>query len=119
MTVRAKFYISELTQYPGAAGGKVKLGAATRGARNADWASATPSGTLELNINNPAAFDFFVDLLARSKDLGFAPEVDIIMSASGDMEPHAFEPFERANHYVNGRCAACGGDQDAPLHTSA
>ncbi len=118
MSVRAKFYISEVTQYPGPAGGKVTLGAATRGARNADWASATPSGTIELNINNPAAFDFFVDLLARSKGLGFAPEVDVVLEASADTEPHAFQEFERADHYVNGRCVACGGDADAPLHVA-
>lgn len=56
MSVRAKFYVAEKTEYPGGST-KLVMRAVSRGDVNAVWSSATPSGTLEMNITNRPAFD--------------------------------------------------------------
>lgn len=55
--VRAKMYVSGLdfTTW----GTTVKLQAVTRGEDNKQWAAATPSGTLTLQIKNQGAADQF------------------------------------------------------------
>ena len=59
MSVRARFYISEINKKaynPGAA--EVKLTAVSRGDQNKQWASATPAGTVTLTATvtgQPAA----------------------------------------------------------------
>ncbi len=115
MNVKAKFYVQSVTK-SSAEGGQVTLGAAVRGARNTDWAAATPSGTITMHVNNPAAFDFFEALLVRP---GMYPEVDITFAASIDSEgDHAFEASP-AGHYNAGRCAACGAMAEAHKATAA
>ena len=57
MTIRAKFFVTEVakTTY----GGRVKLSAVTRGQDNKIWASATPSGSIEMSIRNELAIEQF------------------------------------------------------------
>ncbi len=129
MSVRAKFYVASITQRPGVGGGEVTLAATARGARNAMWASATPSGSMTMTINNPAAFDFFAGLVAASRG-GSQPEVfiDITPATDGQVgDGHAFEVADvPETHYAHGNCAACGMPKegtvfgsDTPYHPSA
>lgn len=127
MGVIAKFYIDRLVLQPGVGGGQVVLKAAARGARNAQWAAASPSGELTMQINNPEAFDWFRDLLERSRptDPGQAtivPEVFIRIDAANDGQAGDGHKFEASdvpeNHYNAGKCAQCGFAADAVLHVS-
>lgn len=66
MTVRAKFYVYEVTK--GTYGGKVVLQVVSRGDDNKQWASATPAGRIEMTIKNDLAIaefdvskEYFVD----------------------------------------------------------
>lgn len=57
--VSLRFYVSEITYGPGETPSNVKvvlLPAYAQGA-NAEWASATPSGRIELNVGNPPAIE--------------------------------------------------------------
>lgn len=57
MAVRCKFYVHSVTQSVN--GGQVTLFPVTRGAENREWASASPSGKIELTILNQVAVDEF------------------------------------------------------------
>lgn len=63
MTVRAKFFVGSVTKMASQGGNwsavEVKLEAA-RGDDNKDWAQATPSGELRMQIDNPEAASQFV-----------------------------------------------------------
>lgn len=115
MTVRGKFFVAEVRKRPGK-GGVVQLSAASRGARNATWASASPSGTIELTINNPDAFAFFEQILdgAGVDKHGYShyPEVFVDFTPCYDGYPGDGHDFELADvpegHYCHGKCAACG-----------
>jgi hypothetical protein len=61
MSVRAKFYVSEVTKsyYPNTTDrANVKLNA-VMDADNKTWAKYTPSGSITLSIDNPAAVEQF------------------------------------------------------------
>ncbi len=61
MSVTARFFVAETTRYAyNADATKVILSPATRGEENKQWAAATPSGRIEMTINNGAASDQFV-----------------------------------------------------------
>lgn len=116
--VRAKFYISGLKLYPGQnAGGEVFLNAVSRGDRNKDWATATPSGELRMTVNNPSGFKWFEDMMATSRATGKQPEVFIDISHSTDGWPgdgHKFRAAEAAEgEYLHGMCGECGQALDA------
>lgn len=74
MAVRAKFFCSEVarTTY----GGRVKLNAVTRGEDNKKWASATPSGSIEMTIKNELAVEFF--------DVGEEYFIDFTLAPKGE-----------------------------------
>lgn len=62
MSVTAKFYCAEITETAWAPGArKVILQPVTRGEDNKSWAAATPSGRIELQIQNPLAAEQFVN----------------------------------------------------------
>lgn len=72
MSVSARFFVAEVTRFaynPGAT--KVVLRASTRGEENKAWSSATPSGTIELNITNPAASEWFEKRIGQDTALVF------------------------------------------------
>lgn len=58
--VRAKFNVSEITKYGNGGGGKVVLGAVTgHSEENKKFWQYTPSGRIEIWIDNPEAFKAF------------------------------------------------------------
>lgn len=57
MAVRCKFFCHSVTQSVN--GGQVVLFPVTRGEENREWASASPSGKIELTILNQLAVDEF------------------------------------------------------------
>ena len=117
MSVRAKFYVQEVIKR-GGPGGEVRLGAATRGARNTEWSQATPSGSMTMQINNPPAFEFFEQLLARNAEFGHYPEVDIEIAVSADNgRDHEFQASPDG-HYNAGRCVACGASEEGHRATA-
>lgn len=79
MSVKARFYISEVTRRaynPDHV--QVTLQAAGRGEENKDWAAATPSGQIQMTINNPAAASFFGDRLGKDVTLTFEAAEDTL-----------------------------------------
>lgn len=116
-TVRAKFNIKSIELTPGNQGGKIVLQAVSRGDRNADWAAATPSGTIEMYVNNPDGFAWFLDRLQAQREVGRYPEVFVDFSDSVDGwvgDGHKFREAEvPSGHYVSGSCGACGYAKDA------
>lgn len=58
MSVRCKMFVQEIAQTTW--GGRVKMSVVSRGQDNKEWASATPSGSLELTIRNELALEQFV-----------------------------------------------------------
>jgi hypothetical protein len=85
--VHARFYVAEatLTAYGPKGSGKIKLQAVSRGDQNKQWAEATPAGTVEMSINNPAAFAWFAGLIGDDLALTFVP-VPVLRPDDG----HAF-----------------------------
>jgi hypothetical protein len=59
MTVRAKFYVSDLQNPEGATAAQVSLNAVCRGVENAIWSQATPSGSITMYVKNDPAFEQF------------------------------------------------------------
>lgn len=56
MAVVAKFFVQTITEHASMKGAKqVVLMPVTRGEENKEWAKWTPSGRLEMTINNEAA----------------------------------------------------------------
>lgn len=117
MGVRAKFNISKIELSPGNAGGLVRLQAVSRGERNADWASATPVGSIEMQVNNPDGFAWFHDLLQQNRETGRYPEVFVDFTVASDGwagDGHTFrEASVPENHYGAGKCGECGFALDA------
>lgn len=73
MSVAARFWVDEITTRaynPDHV--SVTLRAAGRGEGNKEWAQATPTGTIELTITNPAAADWFKERQGQDVALTFA-----------------------------------------------
>jgi len=65
MKVRAKFFVNAIEQYAAPAdSGSVKLCANnSKEGDNKDWSMYTPSGSIQMMITNPSAFEFFKQAL--------------------------------------------------------
>lgn len=63
MPIRAKFRVSSITTYAGFTGKQIKLNAVYDDGipENARFAKYTPSGQIEITIDNPPASDQFVN----------------------------------------------------------
>lgn len=60
MGVRAKFEVQSVAQVSWSPTARiVRLSATSKGDKNGDWAKYTPSGTLEMQIDNPSAAEWF------------------------------------------------------------
>lgn len=106
--VRAKFYVSGI--HIESWGANIELTAVSRGARNADWSSATPSGSIKLTVTNPAAIAQYVAAL-RHKG---GPEFFVDFTHAPIAWPedgHRFVPSPEG-HYNHPRCAECGQPED-------
>lgn len=85
MAVESRWYVAELTYQahdPQAA--KLKLSAVVRGPENAAWAAATPSGTIEMYVNNPKAAQWFRDRQVARE------EISGIFDVAGEVEDRKF-----------------------------
>lgn len=71
-TITARFYVAAITSRAKASNHTVVLQPAYANGKNADWAVATPSGRIELEVNNPAANEVFTEWLAAGHDLHIA-----------------------------------------------
>lgn len=99
MSVRAKFYVSNLENPEGAAAAQVQLHAVCRGVENAMWAQATPAGSITMHVKNDPAFEQF--------EKGAEYEVTfrkVAKPAPGD--GHAIVPA--ANMHGGVVCEVCG-----------
>ena len=67
--VRAKFRVTGIELYESPEGsGNVKLTAGNdKEGDNVDWSKWTPSGTIQMMITNPEAFNVFKDALHNKK----------------------------------------------------
>ena len=109
MSVAARFYVAEVTKTSSGpnGSGRVVLVAVSRGDQNRAWASATPSGRIEMTINNPPAFKWFEDLLA-----GSGSDVDILFTAAqiaqpGDGHPYRVSLAQEGTAYGPPYCGDC------------
>lgn len=118
---RAKFYLSGLTLLPGKdAGIQVALQAVSRGDRNADWATATPVGSMTMTINNVAAAEQWDAFMREARATGKQPEVFIDIYPSEDGwagDGHKFRPGEGKEGTIYGpsNCGECGQAIDSPV----
>jgi hypothetical protein len=70
-----RFYVAEMTRYAGHDNVKVTLKPAyNNGKGNEDWATATPSGDMWINVNNPSAVKFYEDCMADKADIHITME---------------------------------------------
>jgi hypothetical protein len=69
MTIRAKFHVTSIEMFSQPAdSGTVKLTAGNdKEGDNIDWSKWTPSGSVQMMITNPAAFQFFKDAMQAGK----------------------------------------------------
>lgn len=104
--VRGKFFPAEVTEYPGGEGGKVIFRAVSRGAVNASFSKATPSGTIEMHVSNPDAFAKFQDGVRRKVEY----YVDFTEATPQAGDGHTFV-VSPEGHYTHPRCAECGGEK--------
>lgn len=111
MSVTAKMYLAETTrQAYNPEHKQVKLACVTRGTQNASWASATPVGSMELTINNPAAAKFF-DI---DEDVDYIISIEKVKRyVAGD--GHAFDEDTsiKEGHYQFKGCKHCGAREEA------
>ena len=120
MKTRAKFYVSGLTLLPGQPGVQVNLQAVGRGDRNAEWAAATPSGSMQMTINNPVAAQAWEDFMQESRRTGKQPELFIDLYPATDGwagDGHQFRPGTGASgtSYDARYCGECGMTADADV----
>lgn len=118
MRTRAKFYVTGLELLPGQDAGVIlKMSAVCRGDRNAEWATATPMGTLSMTINNKVAAQHWIDFMASARATGKSPEFFLDLEPSTDGWPgdgHLFRAADVAEGYYGfGTCGECGLALDA------
>jgi hypothetical protein len=116
MSVRAKFYIRSVTAIAGGDTdtGSVELQPVSRGAANAAWSSATPSGLITLTTTNPNAWRWYRDRLGREV------YVDFTDPPEGALDPaaHAFVASGiPEGNYGHTLCQSCGQPEDAHVPT--
>lgn len=75
MRIRAKFHVVSKTQYHGGSGNVVLQAVTNTSEENKTFWKYTPSGKIEMGIDNPAAFDalilgaeYYVDFTKAEKD---------------------------------------------------
>lgn len=68
-TVTARFYVSEITRRRNAGNATIVLFPAYANGANAEWATATPSGKIELQVNAEGATKVFTDWFEQGLDL--------------------------------------------------
>lgn len=105
MTVKAKFYCSNVQTFDGATASSVTLGAVCRGVENAQWSSATPAGNITMSILNDLATAQFKK--GQEYEVTFEP-----VDAPAEGDGHQVEPVKTKHGYVV--CGRCGGYPTLP-----
>jgi hypothetical protein len=111
MSVAARFYVAEITQSAhgpkGAAA--VKLQAVSRGDQNRQWAEATPSGTITMQINAAEAAAWFFGRLGEDVSVLFeaAP-----IAVPGDGHPYRASEAAPGTYYAAPKCGDCLGAKE-------
>jgi hypothetical protein len=87
MAVVARFYVQTVTKKAFNTGAlNVILAPVTRGQENKSWASATPSGRIELTIQNESAAKWFDDRLAKEVAITFEDRPEICALCPDEVE---------------------------------
>lgn len=119
MRLKAKFYVAGVTLLPGTQGVKLSLSAVSRGDRNAQWAQATPTGSVEMVINNPAAAAQVEEFMQAARRTNRQPEVFLDIAPSTDGWPSDGHRFRLADIpegiYGHGNCGECGMPKDGTI----
>lgn len=72
MAVKARFFVASTQRFSYNRDAiTVRLQAVSRGEENKEWASATPSGTVEMSITKGPAADWFANRLGEEVVLTF------------------------------------------------
>lgn len=98
MSIKAKFYVASVEHFAGG-GSRIRMQVVSRGAENKEWASATPSGQLEISLSTKATAQF---VLGKEYYLTF----DLAEPAPVPGDGHAPEPYDMG--YGSTCCAKCG-----------
>lgn len=70
--ITARFHVAEITSRSvrtGSANATIVLTPAYANGANKEWAAATPSGKIELQVSNPAAVEQFTEWMKSGQDL--------------------------------------------------
>lgn len=118
--LRGKVFLSGLTLLPGQSGVKADFSFVSRGDRNAQWASATPMGSLSMTVNNPSAAARLEEFMQAARRTGKQPELFLDLTPSEDGWPGDGHKFREAvdipkGVYGHGHCGECGMAADAKL----
>lgn len=119
LSTRAKFYLTGVEMIPGSQAVNIRAQAVSRGDRNANWSSATPTGGLTMTITNPVAAKMYEDFMRVAREQGKQPEIFLDICASADGWPgdgHAYREADiPAGIYGHGVCGECGQGKDAKV----
>lgn len=108
MNVAARFYVQAVEEYPGSTASTVRLGAVCRGSHNAQWASATPAGQIQMTIRNDLATAQFV--AGKEYEVTFR---EVKAPAPGD--GHKVRGYVNSSGYIS--CGECGTIPTVPEGT--
>lgn len=72
MSVKARFYVSQVTRFANAQNINVVLHPVTRKTEdNVDWSKFTPSGKIELSVTNESTAEWFEKHLGKDVAISF------------------------------------------------
>lgn len=109
MNVAARFYVQTVEEFPGSTASNVRLGAVCRGAHNAEWSSATPSGQIQMSIRNDLATAQFV--AGKEYEVTFR---EVLPPQPGD--GHQVRGYINSSGYIS--CGECGTIPQLPEGTT-
>ena len=106
-SVAARFYVAEITHsaYGPKGAAAVRLQAVSRGDQNKDWASATPSGTITMQINNAPAAEYFAAHLGDDIAVLFTA---VPVAHPEDGHPYRVSEAPPGTVYSAPNCGDCG-----------
>jgi hypothetical protein len=101
MAVAARFYVAEVTRRAWNAGAlSVIMQPVTRGAENKSWAAATPTGKIELTIQNEAAATWFDDRLAKEVAITFEDRPELCVLCNEEVDGYGGNVGQEVSEYT-------------------
>lgn len=104
MSVQARFFVQTITRHAAHDGVQVSLAASGRGKENKSWSQYTPSGKLELTINNPSAAQWFLDRLGKDIALTFEDRPVVCPKCHEEVDPRLSGEHQVLTHVVCPNC---------------